>query len=105
GYWIEGGPGPDQTGVRAPQALFTVVTPQYFETLGVQVKRGRDFTHADPAGAPLVTIVSEALAKEAFPNQDPIGRRIQSGFDRLRFMTLLGGGWRPPAAGPEAPGQ
>jgi len=90
GYWIEGGPGPDQTGVRAPQALFTVVTPQYFQTLGVQVKRGRDFTDADTAGAPLVTIVSEALAKEAFPNQDPIGRRIQSGFDRLDFMTIVG---------------
>ena len=90
GYWIEGGPGPDQTGVRAPQALFTVVTPQYFQTLGVQLKRGRDFTDADTAGAPLVTIVSEALAKEAFQNQDPIGRRIQSGFDRLDFMTIVG---------------
>jgi len=90
GYWIEGGPGPDQTGVRAPQALFTVVTPQYFKTLDVPVKRGRDFADGDTADAPLVAIVSEALAREAFPNQDPIGRRIQSGYDRLDFMTIVG---------------
>jgi putative ABC transport system permease protein len=90
GYWVEGGPGPEQTGVRAPQAVFTVVTPGYFRTIDAPLKRGRDFADADRAGAPFVAIISESLAKEAFPGQDPIGRRLQCGLDRLDFMTIVG---------------
>lgn len=90
GYWIEGGPTIDQTGVSAPQALFNVVTPDYFRTLRVPVRQGRDFTDGDRRGAPMVAIINEALAREAFPGQDPIGRRIQCGLDSLEFMTIVG---------------
>jgi predicted permease len=90
GYWIEGGPGPDRTGVRAPQALFNVITPEYFRTLGVSLRRGRDFGDGDRAGAPRVAIVNESLARASFPNADPLGRRIQCGLDSLDFMTIVG---------------
>jgi predicted permease len=50
------------------------VTPGYFATLGVPLRRGRDFTDADRAGAPRVLIVNEALARLYWPGEDPVGR-------------------------------
>ncbi len=89
GYWLEGGPGPDATGVRSPQAVFTVTTPDYFRTMAIPVKRGRDFSVRDGYDAPRVAIINDALARQSFPNVDPIGRRIQCGLDTLDFMTVI----------------
>jgi len=47
GYWIEGAPGPEVLGIASPQALFTVITPGYFDALGVAVVRGRDVGDGD----------------------------------------------------------
>jgi putative ABC transport system permease protein len=90
GYWLEGGPSFNQTGVRAPQAIFNVVTPAYFATMGIPLRRGRDFNDADVKGNTPTAIVNEALVRASFPNQDPIGRRIQCGLDTLDFMTIVG---------------
>ena len=90
GYWLEGGPGPEVAGVQAPQAVFTVVTPNYFRTMTIPVSRGRDFSDRDQDDAPLVAIVNEALARQAFPGIDPIGRQIMCGLDTPRFMTIVG---------------
>ena len=90
GYWLEGGPGPEVAGVQAPQAVFTVVTPAYFRTMTIPVTRGRDFSERDEFDAPLVAVVNEALARQAFPGVDPIGRRIMCGLDSLKFMTIVG---------------
>jgi putative ABC transport system permease protein len=92
-YWLEGGPGPDTPGHRAPQAVFTVATPGYFATAGIPLLNGRDFSTYDRAGAELVAIVSESLARQAFGGEDPIGRRIKCGLDEpafLNFMTIVG---------------
>jgi predicted permease len=90
GYWLEGGPGPDVVGVTAPQAVFTVVAPEYFRTMTIPVAAGRDFSSRDEFEAPLVAIVNQALAHQAFPGGDPIGRRIMCGLDTPRFMTIVG---------------
>jgi predicted permease len=90
GYQIEGRADLREQGVRSPQALFTVVTPDYFRTLRVPVTKGRDFTDADRREAPFVAIVNGSLARAAFGNEDPIGRRIQCGLDSLEFMTIVG---------------
>jgi putative ABC transport system permease protein len=90
GYWIEGGPGPDQTGIRSKQAIFTVVTPGYFQAMQIPVKAGRDFTDADRRDAAMVAVVNESLARQAFPGENPIGRRIQCGLDTPKFMTIVG---------------
>jgi predicted permease len=50
--------------------------PGYFQTLGVSMLRGRDFTSADSRNAPRVVIINEALAKAMWPNEDPIGKLI-----------------------------
>lgn len=58
------------------QGSFHLVSPGYFETLRLPVRRGRLFTAADRAGAPKVMIVNETLARMAWPGEDPIGKRI-----------------------------
>ena len=40
--------------------------------------------------APFVAIISESLARQSFPNQDPIGRQIQCGLDSPKWMTIIG---------------
>ena len=90
GYQIEGRIKQGQTGVRSPQALFTVVTPDYFRTMQVPVKSGRDFNDGDRRDAPFVAVVNESLARASFPGEDPIGHRLQSGLDTSEFMTIVG---------------
>jgi hypothetical protein len=51
-------------------------SPGLFETLRIPLRRGRDFTEADHADAPSVVIVGESVAKQLWPGQDPIGRRV-----------------------------
>jgi predicted permease len=90
GYWPEGSPGPEVTGVRAAQAVFTVVTPDYFRTMGVPVRQGRDFSARDGFDAPRVAIINDALARQSYAGVDPIGRRLRSGLDSLDYMTIVG---------------
>ena len=63
---------PDVTGLRHH------VTPGYFETLGVPLLAGRDFSPADRAGAPPTLIVSEAFAARYWPGQPAVGQRLLS---------------------------
>jgi putative ABC transport system permease protein len=57
-------------------AAWRAVTPGFFVTLGVPLKRGRLFSDADSNGAPEVVILSESMAKRFWPNQDPLGQRL-----------------------------
>ncbi len=75
--WFEGGaPSEDQT---LPRALTTVVTPGYFETLGIPLRAGRAFDGRDRAGSPPVAVINEVAAQRYFPDQDPVGRRLKIG--------------------------
>ena len=60
----------------AINSLMRLATPDYFGTMRIELVRGRGFTAEDRRGTPLVMIINETLAREAFPGQDPIGRRI-----------------------------
>ena len=60
---------------RAPSAV-RVVTPGYFATMGVPMRKGRDFDPRDKFDSPGVVIVNESLVRQYFPNEDPIGKRI-----------------------------
>jgi putative ABC transport system permease protein len=59
---------------------YRTVSPGYFRTLGIQVMEGRDFDERDTPQATPVVIINEVLAKRFFPNQNPIGRRINPSF-------------------------
>jgi len=61
---------------QQPIAEVNVVTPDYFRTMRVPIRRGRAFTDRDDRNATPVAIVSENFAKQYFPGEDPIGKRI-----------------------------
>ncbi|HEV8394055.1 MAG TPA: ABC transporter permease [Vicinamibacterales bacterium] len=63
-------------GIRVASAR---IDERYLETLGVRMVRGRAFTDADTAGAPLVAIVSQGMAARYWPESDPVGKRIRVG--------------------------
>ena len=77
---------------QAPMIQHTVVTPDYFRTMGIPLLSGRDFTDADVKGSQLVTIIDERLAREYWPNQSAIGRRIRFGppEDNEPWHTIIG---------------
>jgi predicted permease len=66
------------------------VSPGYFETIGIALRRGRLLDARDVADAPLAVVVSESLAKRKFPNQDPIGQRLHVGPPDLPWFTIVG---------------
>jgi putative ABC transport system permease protein len=57
-------------------AFFKIVSPSYFDALGIKLLAGRVLRDNDTAGAPPVALINETLAKREFPGEDPIGRRI-----------------------------
>ncbi|MEO6568294.1 MAG: FtsX-like permease family protein, partial [Opitutaceae bacterium] len=56
--------------------FFKMVSPAYFRTLGMKLIRGRPLTERDTKGSPPVTVISEAMRKKYFGDEDPIGKRI-----------------------------
>jgi putative ABC transport system permease protein len=71
---VDGQPEPPKG--RRPIANYLVVSPGYFETAGVSIKRGRGFTSSDDERAARVCVVNEALARHNFPNGDAVGQRL-----------------------------
>jgi len=63
------------------------VTPRYFETLGIPILEGRDFTQADNEKAPRVLIVDQTTAGRYWPGQDPLGRKLRVWGD---LFTVVG---------------
>ena len=68
-----------------------MVTPAYFETFGISMRRGRAFTERDRAGSVPVAIVNEAFVKRFLQGVDPLGQRLVMGGQFPAF--------RPPARG------
>ena len=60
----------------AINSLMRLATPEYFETMRIELVRGRGFTAQDRQGTPRVMVINETLAREAFPGEDAIGKRI-----------------------------
>ncbi|HJU42372.1 MAG TPA: ABC transporter permease [Vicinamibacterales bacterium] len=67
---------PEPPAGQGPVTDVKPVTPGFFRTMGIPQLRGRDFSAADTWESPPVAIVSEALVRQQFPNEDPIGKRI-----------------------------
>jgi len=61
---------------KRPRVAFNRVTPEYFETLGIRIVRGRAFTDQDRAGSEPVAIVNEAFLARVLHGADPLARRI-----------------------------
>jgi len=73
-------------------ADFCAATDGYFQALGIPLLRGRMFEASDGANSPHVALISESLARERWPNQDPLGHTIEIGNmdSDLRLLTIVG---------------
>lgn len=87
-FWVEGKPKP-ATEQEMSLALFYLVTPQYQDAMRIPLERGRLFTDRDDEHAPMVMIVDADFAHTYFPNEDPIGKRVNLAF--LNFQAEIVG--------------
>jgi putative ABC transport system permease protein len=89
-YLVEGVPEPAPG--QENDGRYRVCTPDYFQTMGIRILRGRGFTDRDKAGAPPVVIVNEALARKHWPNQDAVGKRIRfyGPLDKAPWIEVVG---------------
>jgi putative ABC transport system permease protein len=76
---------------QQPAMQVRVATPEYFQTIGIPLKRGRLFSDTDRWGSPQVVLITEAAARQYFPNEDPIGKRITLGWGRGENKPRAGG--------------
>jgi putative ABC transport system permease protein len=65
-----------------PSGEFGVVTPQYFNAIGIPLAKGRYFTEGDGDETPRVAIINEAVASRYWPQEDPLGKKITIDFER-----------------------
>jgi predicted permease len=75
---------------KLPYAGFRLASPGYFSTMGIPLLRGREFNDSDVFDQPPVAIISQELARQNFPNEDPVGHRIMCGLDKPQWMTIVG---------------
>ena len=69
-------PGQPEEAGRPNVARFRLVTPDYFQTMRIPLKRGRPFDERDRTGSAEVVLISEGLARRFWPNEDPVGKII-----------------------------
>jgi putative ABC transport system permease protein len=74
----------------SPRAECNVVSPEFFETVGTPVVRGRGFNAADREGGPPVAMVSQDLARRYWKDENPIGKRIRLGKTSTTFFEVVG---------------
>jgi predicted permease len=65
-------------------------SPEFFQTMGTRIVRGRGLTAEDRATSPRVMVVSEAMAKKLWPQEDPIGKQLRVSSDTMPFTTVVG---------------
>jgi putative ABC transport system permease protein len=83
-----GRPQPADAGME-PAGWFPI-SSDYFRTLGIAVRRGREFTKSDSLASPQVAVVNETLARRLWPGEDPIGREITIDFINDRPRQVVG---------------
>ena len=85
---VEGYTPPNGTG--AVELTYAIVTPEYFETIGLPLLEGRSFSATDIQGAERVVVVTEAAARTFWGGVDPVGRRLRSQSEPDFVRTVIG---------------
>jgi predicted permease len=68
---------------QQPLAMRHLISPNRFGVLGIPITAGRDFNERDTPASPPVAIINEAMAKQLFPNENPLGKKIVSGMAQM----------------------
>jgi predicted permease len=82
-------------------AMVSIVTPGYLQTMGMRLQSGRDFSWDDRAGS--VIIINQAAAHREWPGEDPIGKLAQVGGDDTRVVGVIGNVRETSAEQPASP--
>jgi len=77
-------------GQPAPASSYNTISTDYFQTMGISLLRGRTFTEADDENTQYVAIISEAMAKQYWPDKDPMGRQFQMSTDPKHSLVVVG---------------
>ncbi len=85
-FIIEGRP--DQE--NQPSGIRYTVSPDYFQTLGIELIKGRVFTAQDTLDSQLVVVIDEALARQHFQDEDPIGKRLRQPSPDSPSLEIVG---------------
>lgn len=85
---IDGRPVPSS---ELPEVQFRRAMHDYFETMGIPVRRGRNFNPTDVATAPPVAVINETMARRLFPNQEAVGQRVRMGPSPAGAWTTIVG--------------
>jgi putative ABC transport system permease protein len=75
---------------KAPGGIRYTVSPGYFETMGIELIKGRGFSTQETPDSPLVALIDEALAQQHFQNEDPIGKRFAQSTSGTPNYEIIG---------------
>jgi putative ABC transport system permease protein len=81
-YWREGEPEPGGDGEKVAVRM---ATPGYFETMGISLLQGRNFTEHDRRDTVPVLLVSKSMADKVWPNENPVGKRLMLDYNRGKY--------------------
>jgi putative ABC transport system permease protein len=81
---------PARVNASALTAGYNVVSPEYFSVMGIDLLRGRSLTEGDDERGRDVAMISEAMARKYWPNQDPIGRTFRMESGKARNLEVVG---------------
>ncbi|HVF56517.1 MAG TPA: ABC transporter permease, partial [Pyrinomonadaceae bacterium] len=90
GITVEGQPPPAPGQERI--VVTRVVSPHYFQTMGIQLSQGREFSDADRLESPAAVVISETMARKYWPGEDAVGKRIAAGRPQSPddWITIIG---------------
>jgi len=77
-----------ENALEDPRARFRPVSSGFFETMGVPILQGRDFDDRDRQSTERVVIISQSVAKQLFPGQDPVNREMRWTDPVLKFIGM-----------------
>jgi predicted permease len=84
-FAIEGRP-PLGTADRPPVVEYRTATPAYFQAMQIPLRRGALFTDRESERTPPVVVISDTMARQFWPNENPVGARVRLGFDANRIV-------------------
>jgi predicted permease len=88
-FWLDGQPKPESMNDML-WSLRYIVEPDYLSAMGIPLQRGRFFSAQDDEHAPRVAVIDEVFARKFFPNQDPIGRKVNIDDGALQIVGIIG---------------